>query len=251
MPRTPQPARLTLLFSGNAYYEFFPTLADRGIEVLGFDQRGWGRTCSALPPSNKGNTGSTVQVLSDISEIISSQLPSSIPLFLMGHSMGGGSTLTYAAHYPSSELSQIRGFLAESPFIGLDPAAQPSWLKVFVGRLASMVVPRKQLFEKLNTKLLSREIAVQQDVENDALCHNIGSLECFGGMLDRAADLETGRAKVEQGIKSLWIGHGTSDFVTSQPASKKWFEGCGVEDKEYKEYDGWYHKCMFPVFVVS
>lgn len=75
----------------NTYLELFPTLACRQILVYAFDQRGWGRSVKKL--SARGRTGSTSQVLDDIDSVVKSQLPSDLPLFLMGHSMGGGEVL--------------------------------------------------------------------------------------------------------------------------------------------------------------
>lgn len=62
-------------------------------------------------------------------------------------------------------------------------------------------------------------------------------------MLDRTAALGEGRAKLNKGVKSLWISHGTEDKGTSCEASKKWFnEQTQVQDKELKIYESWYHQ---------
>ncbi|KAI4103556.1 MAG: hypothetical protein L6R37_003773 [Teloschistes peruensis] len=75
----------------NAYNGLFPTLAGRGILVHAFDQRGWGRSVTKV--AERGLTGPTSQVLDDISSVLKGQLPTNVPLFLMGHSMGGGQVL--------------------------------------------------------------------------------------------------------------------------------------------------------------
>jgi predicted alpha/beta hydrolase len=69
----------------NRYYGFFPYLAERGIAVYGFDQRGWGR--SAPNHADKGKTGPTARVLDDLAAFIRTQLPSvEVPVFVLGHS---------------------------------------------------------------------------------------------------------------------------------------------------------------------
>lgn len=75
----------------NAYQDLFLSLALSRIEVHAFDQRGWGRSVKTI--SERGLTGPTSQVLDDITSILKSQLPTNIPLFLMGHSMGGAEVL--------------------------------------------------------------------------------------------------------------------------------------------------------------
>lgn len=86
----------------NAYHDLFLNLALARIEVHAFDQRGWGRSVKTV--SERGLTGPTSQVLDDITSILKSQLPTSVPLFLMGHSMGGAevlvSSFTRGSRYP-------------------------------------------------------------------------------------------------------------------------------------------------------
>ena len=79
----------------------------------------------------------------------------------------------------------------------------------------------------------------------DPLCHDMGTLEGLAGMLDRAGQLERGDAMVTgDRVKSIRVAHGSGDRVCSSVATKRWFEGsCTAEDREYREYEGWYHRC--------
>lgn len=156
--------------------------------------------------------------------------------------MGGGETFNYAALGPKEITSQIRGYLAESPLIALHPDTQPSKLKFRLGSWAAKVLPGMQLFQKLDSSKLSRDKAVQQQIENDPLVHNYGTLEGLAGMLERGAHLEDGVIKMGDDVRSIWIGHGTVDFITSFEASQKWSQGCGVKDVEFRTYEGWYHR---------
>ncbi len=70
-------------------------------------------------PGEQGLTGPTSQVISDIVSFIKAQLPSSVPVFVMGHSMGGGEALILASDPQHADLvKNVRGWLLESPFIG-------------------------------------------------------------------------------------------------------------------------------------
>ena len=113
-----------------------------------FDQRGWGR--SVKTPSQRGLTGNTITVLNDLTSVIdlvlSTAASMSVPVFLMGHSMGGAEVLQWAARGPFDMRSQIRGYLAESPYLALHHSAQPSRLVAKAGRLAAKVVPRRQMY---------------------------------------------------------------------------------------------------------
>ncbi|KAL8660969.1 MAG: hypothetical protein Q9202_006039 [Teloschistes flavicans] len=94
-PQSPLSAKILFIhgFSDHcdAYNDLFPTLASRGILVHAFDQRGWGRSVTKI--AERGLTGPTSQVLNDMTSVLEGQLPTTIPLFLMGHSMGGGQVL--------------------------------------------------------------------------------------------------------------------------------------------------------------
>lgn len=203
--------------------------------------------------SEQGLTGTTSTVISDIESILKTLIPSrptqNAPVFLMGHSMGGQELLTFGAIGSPDLKSQIRGYLCEAPFIGFDPASAPPALKVTLGRLASRLMPHFQLKNQLDPTLVSRDPEVQKSYVEDELCHDTGTLEGLAAMLDRVADLQNGKLKFpadagEGGKVRMWISHGTSDKVCSFDVTKKYYEGLdkGIEDKELKAYDGWYHQ---------
>lgn len=225
----------------------FPTLAQQGIEVFTFDQRGWGR--SVHEPKHKGLTGPTAKVMSDITTFVKS-LPArdeNTPMFLMGHSMGGAQTIVYAATGPKDVLSSFRGILVEAPFIALHKSARPWKSTVVLGRLAGKLMPNMHMVNKLDPGKLARDPEVGKAFVADPLCHETGTLEGLAGMLDRAGDIEGGRIIVKDGMGEggktrLWVGHGTADEVCDFGACKTWFDSVKVEDKQMRVYEGWYHK---------
>lgn len=193
-------------------------------------------------PSEKGDTGPTSLVLADLVEVIRSELPSEVPVFVMGHSMGGGEVLTLIGTYEYLDLmSQIRGWLVESPFIGL--TQKPNPVTVFAGRIAGKVLPHHQIKHVIPAIELSRDPLVQKSIEEDPMCDGTGTLEMFANMLDRGSNLVDGKTKMNKGVQALWHAHGTADKATSYPASKKWFEQqTALEDKTFKSYEGEYHQ---------
>ncbi|KAK3675365.1 hypothetical protein LTR78_004875 [Recurvomyces mirabilis] len=231
----------------NNYEDLFSAVAENGITVYSFDQRGWGR--SVDKPAKKGLTGPTSLVLSDITDFIK-QLPiddSQSPLFLMGHSMGGAEVVHYIASGPTEILSSIRGFLLESPFISVHPSTRPSSITVTLGRLAGRILPHRQMVNKLDPKKICRDPVACQAYADDPLCHDTGTLEGLAGMLDRADELQHGRAVVKEGMGEcgktrLWCGHGTSDMICDYETCRKWYDGVEIEDKEMRVYEGWYHR---------
>lgn len=215
----------------------------------GFDQRGWGK--SVRKPADKGLTGPTSQVLSDMAEFIRPHLPkdcSDPPVFVMGHSMGGGQVLTLLSdgEYEESVVTKVRGWLLESPFIGFAPEEQPSAIKIFAGRLAGKLLPHQQLVQRIDPENLSRDPRVVESIRGDELMHNTGTLEGFAGLLDRTTALDKGIAKPKKKgvVKAIWFGHGTMDKTTSFESSKRYFDQClgEVEDKAFRAFEGYYHQ---------
>ncbi|KAK4698172.1 hypothetical protein P7C71_g3, partial [Lecanoromycetidae sp. Uapishka_2] len=98
----------------------------------------------------------------------------------------------------------------------------------------------RQMVQKLDPQWVSRDVSVQKEWAEDPLCHDTGTLEGLAGMLDRGQELDTGLVVPKEG--SFWIGHGNGDRVTSYDASRRLFERLEVEDKEFKTYEGWFHK---------
>lgn len=157
--------------------------------------------------------------------------------------MGGAEILHFAATGPPSTLSKIKGFLAEAPLIALHPATRPWKLTVIVGRLLGRLLPHYHMVQPLNHEFLSRDPEVCKTLHDDDLCHDTGTLEGLACMLDRAEDLESGKVMIKDGSLSVWISHGTDDRICDWRAAKGFFDRMDVRDKEWKEYDGWYHRC--------
>ena len=250
-PNTSLKARLVFLhgFSDhcNWYSVLFSTLAQQGIKIYSFDQRGWGR--SVHEPRQKGSTGQNSQVMQDITTFINSlpQEDQEIPLFLMGHSMGGGEVLYYASTGPKEVVSRIRGFLLESPLIAMPAAAAPWKGTVAMGKLAAKVMPQRPLVRKLDPSSISRDPEVCKAWVDDELNHDTATLESLASMLARSGDLDEGRVVLQEGLGDggktrVWIGHGTADLLCSYDAARGWYDRIGVEDKEFRSYEGWKHK---------
>ena len=229
-------------------YSLFPTLMSKGIEVVAFDQRGYGRSVKGNKAS-RGKSGSTSVVLTDITSVIEAYLPHiKVPIFLMGHSMGGAETLYYAARGPAHVRKRIRGYIAEAPWIGLHESAQPYKFTIVMGRLISKFLPHQQCLVDLDPATISRDRTIGEEFAKDELCHNTGTLEGLAGCLQRAEQLLKGQALPaddalgEDFPLSILLAHGTADRVTSYEASKRFVEKLRVKDMDFKTYDGWYHK---------
>jgi acylglycerol lipase len=225
------------------YYDFFPTLARAGIAVHGIDQRGWGR--SVKKPSQRGLTGPTTRVVADMAAFVQSQLPSDVPVFVLGHSMGGGQVLTLAstAAYDESVIRHVRGWILEAPFIGFTAEEEPSGLMVRSGRMAGRLLPHFRLVRAIAPEKLSRDPAVVASIKADDLMHDTGTLEGLAGLLDRTAALSGGAIHLRPGVRSLVLMHGDADRVCSFDKARQWFDRqTALPDGEFRTFAGFYHQ---------
>lgn len=193
-------------------------------------------------------TGPTSRVLDDITSFLKTMIPSPIPLFLMGHSMGGGETLCYMAQGPADIRKHIRGYLLESPFVDFSHGSKPSSITVILGRLVGKILPHRQMVNHLDVKLICRDPVMQKQFLEDDLCHDTGTLEGLAGMLDRTIALASGKIVIpddagEGGVTRVWVGHGDKDGLTNFEASKQFMERVTAKDKEFKAYEGYFHRC--------
>ncbi|KAI1169766.1 Alpha/Beta hydrolase protein [Nemania sp. FL0916] len=222
------------------FTDLFQNLVARGIEVHAFDQRGWGY--SVTQKSERGMTGPSSQVLDDISGFLETLLPSPVPLFLMGHSMGGQEVLTYATQGPDHITRQIRGYLTEAPHIRLHASGEPSWLTVMAARMASLVFPGWQIVSRLDPSFMCRDETTRSLWPADDLCHDTGTLEGIIGMLDRAKQLQAGQPRIRDRDGLSIVGfHGTGDLCCECEATEKYFEDLPIKDKKLFIYPGVYH----------
>ncbi|KAI1262128.1 hydrolase [Xylariaceae sp. FL1019] len=246
LPTGPLKAKMIMIhgFSDHMdrYLGFFPYLAERGIAVYGFDQRGWGR--SAPKHEDKGKTGPTTRVLADMVTFINTQLPSEVPVFILGHSMGGGQALTLASTPEHEDITkQIRGWILESPFVGFAPELKPSWLTVASGRLAAHVMPNFKMYRPIPPEHITRSLEVQESIRNDPLMHDYGTLEGLSGMLDRTNGLSDGKLVISKNVHSLFMMHGDGDKTTSHDKSKEWCDRqTTIKDKRFKTFAGFFHQ---------
>lgn len=178
-----------------------------------------------------------------------------IPLFLMGHSMGGGNVLYYTLspespyHVDPKKVVKLAGVVAIAPLVAIHPTTQPLKIIEYAGKLAAKLVPKWTMVQSIDPVWVSRDEAVVEAIRKDKrLCHRTGTFEALAGMLARGAWLDglhkdaSPVAGVKDAVPPLLVAHGTDDRITWFDASKRMVEAVDLKDKTFKEYEGAYHK---------
>ncbi|RDX40014.1 lysophospholipase [Lentinus brumalis] len=240
-------------FSGHcARYEcMHGVYATRGITVFAFDQRGFGRTAfDAEAKTGKSFYGKTSwrEQLDDIDwwvKHVKDQYPA-LPMFLMGHSMGGALALAFVTR--SSEppakgtISILSGVIASSPFI---LRARPTAKHVrIIGWLLSLVFPNLVLHTPINPNNLSHDPVRNEANASDPRIIHKGSLRIMNDMLTGGEELLWNDYRRWPRSLPLVILHGNSDRVTSFRASEEFFGTVNASDKEFKPFENGYHELV-------
>ncbi|KAJ2721412.1 hypothetical protein GGI07_003977 [Coemansia sp. Benny D115] len=240
----PPKATLTLVHGLGEHIDRYEDLArafaQSGIETLGFDQRGFGKTgrrCGRL-----GDNHGIDRVANDLAQMNARVMQPNIPHFMFGHSMGGLNVLNYVLEHNQDR--HVRGVIASAPALMAGKPLLPPSLVVTALHQVAKVVPSIQKNTGITTDMLtSNQTEIEkfnQSVENISHC-TLGTLSNIikkgEGVIKRAAEFQT----------PVFLVHADGDKATDVVGTRRFFEGLPESlDKEFKEVkDVHYHELHF------
>jgi acylglycerol lipase len=223
------------------YGHVFPVWAKHGFGVFAYDQRGFGRTALGDKKSDDAAYGKTslVQQMQDLTWAAGEaqkKFPG-VPLFLMGHSMGGGEVLAYCT---KNQNLPFTGTISTSPLI---QQAKPVFKLIrTLGSVAAKFTPYLNIPADVKKEDISRDPKVGEAYVNDPLVQFHGTLRGVGDMLDNGDWLLSTGYKTWPKTLPLLMIHGTGDRVTSYRASEQFYNSVVADDKHISLYEGGYHE---------
>lgn len=178
-------------------------LASRGIDTLGFDNRGFGQS-----GGRRAHVESFDEYLDDVGALLDERRLLGVPVILMGHSLGGLIVSTYlVSGRPAPDLA-----ILSAPALQADVPAWQRNLAPILGRVA----PKFFMKSKIESELLSRDPAVQKGYEDDPLVFG-GATVGLGREL--FATMESTSASIEQIAVPTYVLHGEEDHLVPVEAS--------------------------------
>ncbi|KAF9345476.1 hypothetical protein BGX26_003080 [Mortierella sp. AD094] len=220
------------------YDHVFEEFNKAGIQVSSFDQRGFGKT--GKKSKTLGATGGYAKAIPDITAALQRGEIEGVPLFLMGHSYGGGQVLNYDCIGPLR--SRLAGVISSAPCILLCQPHKPFDVTVSFAGAVSKVLPSFQIPVSVPAKILSRDSEEVRKYDADPLVHGYGTTKGLFDMLSQGKALLTTRYKEISPDVPLLIVHGSGDKLTDPKATTTFFNKIQVNDKELKIYEGYYHE---------
>lgn len=158
-----------------------------------------------------------------------------LPLFLVGHSMGGLITLLLAMRNAEG----IDGLVISSPFLGTHPATQPPAILVKLLPVISKLLPRLRVDNGIDSKDVSTDPEVGRAYDADPLCSRkistsfgVEVLEAHRRCLDGASSLS---------VPTLLMYAGADRIVDIEP-TRRFGRAAPSELVEVVEWEGMFHE---------
>jgi alpha-beta hydrolase superfamily lysophospholipase len=199
-----------------------------GCSVYRFDNRGHGRS-----GGDRGYIDDFNEFIDDTKRVVAmvKQENRSLPVFMLGHSLGGFITAAYGVKYP--------GRLSGQVLSGAASTLQP--LLAGLEGVDFSATGRDPIANTL-TDLISSDPEVVRDYKDDPL-----NLKEFTTKLMSEALIRGARWLMNNHSAyacPCLILHGGADQIVTPDASRYFFEHIASKDKELKIYDGLYHEIM-------
>lgn len=200
-------------------------LAAAGIDVLGYDNRGFGQS-----GGKRGHVDSFDDYLDDIEDVLAKQRDLGVPVVLLGHSLGGLMVSTYlVSRRPQPDLAVL-----SAPALA---AEVPTWQRA-AAPLLSKVAPKAFVKSKIEPELLSRDRAVQQAYLDDPLVFG-GATAQLGAEIFKTMSATT--AALSSIAIPTYVIHGGDDELVPTASSEPLATLANVERRVW---DGLRHECF-------
>lgn len=219
------------------YTRLVDFLKDDGWTFYAWDLRGHGRS--------DGKRG-YVQNFSDycrdyqafVDKVLTDEKRPAGPVVLFCHSMGGLIQFKSILQNPPW-LKQIAGQICSAPLLGL--ALPVPKFKSEGARLLNQILPSITLYNEIKNEMLTRDLDVIREFEQDSLRHNRISSGAFMGILDNIQNV-TPQAKSIT-LPTLMIVSDKDPIISSEQA-RAFFDGLGSSRKEIFIYPNAKHELI-------
>jgi len=235
LPEGPPRGIVVIAHGAGEHSGRYAHVADRltreGYAVYALDHRGHGR--STGPRALIDRMDNAVADL-DTLALRSTTDHAGVPVFLLGHSMGGTLSLCYAMRHQD----RLDALALSGPLAALE-AASP--VVRIAAKVLSTLTPRLPVIG-VDASLVSRDPAVVQAYKDDPLVHH-GKLP-----VRTVAELATAVESFPEGVSQITVPtlilYGTADAICPPEGSVMLGQRIGAADRTVKSYPGLYHEIL-------
>jgi alpha-beta hydrolase superfamily lysophospholipase len=237
MPEQPKAAILLVHGLGEhsgRYVHFAEKLVAQDISVFTFDGRGHGRSCSSEPTAYFSDYKDYLKDIDALLGKVKAFSPG-LPVFVFGHSMGGGLVVSHALNFRP----EINGIILSGP--SLTPGVDISKALIAISSVISFIAPKLKVL-KLNSKLISHDPEEVKKYDEDPLVYHLAIPARTGYEVLKM--MKEMKAKFEEFDFPVLILHGSDDLLTNPEGSELLYKRAVSRDKTFKKYPGLYHEIL-------
>jgi alpha-beta hydrolase superfamily lysophospholipase len=210
------------------YEHWMKKFNEKGFAFVGFDLPGHGRS-----DGKRGHIRSYSQTDEMLDIVIreNSKTFPGLPIFLYGHSLGGGIVLDYLIRRDPP----VKGAVVTSPYLRL--AFEPPKYKLILASVMESIFPSLIQPSGLVVEHISHDTEVVSRYKNDPLVHGKISVALFNSATSAATHSLTHAENLR--IPLLLI-HGSDDKLTQPDGSREFASKCS--HTTLKIWEGGYHE---------
>ncbi|MCD7032660.1 alpha/beta hydrolase [Metabacillus sp. GX 13764] len=157
-----------------------------------------------------------------------------LPVFLLGHSMGG----LIVIRSLQEKHHNLSGVILSSPCLGI--VHKPNPALDILSRGLNVLAPSLRLDSGLSIDIATRNKAIRDEDENDSLYVRKVSVRWYRELIKA---MEEAHAKINDFPDlPVLLMQGGDDKIVDKSAVRTWFNKLGVLEKSYKEWKGFYHE---------
>lgn len=160
-----------------------------------------------------------------------------VPVYIYGHSLGGGIVLYYLLR----KNPRIKGAIVTSPSLKL--AFQPAKSKLVLASVLKSIFPGLVQPSGLDVNALSHDPAIIEAYKNDPLVHDKVSVGLFMGTMEGASYSLAHAADLK--VPTLLL-HGSDDMICSPEGTKEF--AAKAKMAELKIWEGGFHELQNETF---
>ncbi|MCH6265844.1 MULTISPECIES: alpha/beta hydrolase [Neobacillus] len=201
-----------------------------GFHVIMADLPGQGMTTR----SRRGHIDSFDEYIFEVKDWVQAAYRYELPVFLLGHSMGGLITIRLL----QEERVNIAGVILSSPCLGL--IKPPSKLLNFLSYALNVVFPSFRMNSGLTVQMATRNEDVREADSNDTLYVTKVSVRWYRELADaiKQAFLNLGKTR----DVPMLVMQGGDDKIVNKAHVKDWFNRVPLSEKRFKEWPKCYHE---------
>lgn len=190
------------------YIHVAKLFSENNLVVFTYDQRSSGKS-----PGKRGYVKDYDLLLNDLQSLIkiTQNKYNNVPLFIYGHSLGGGLVINYLL---KRDVSLIKAAIITSPWLLL--TKKPPIAMLLLAKVGNVLFPSFQIPSGLDVNDLSNDKKVGIAYKDDPLTYNVITPRFFIDTYKAGIWASKNAEKLK--IPAL-ISHGTNDNITSHKAS--------------------------------